>query len=55
MTSVDLKKIMEMKQIAMKRCEERIRDAAKQPPCQKKLDEMEKFGVTLSLKRKHGL
>lgn len=55
MTSVDLKKIMELKQIAMKRCEERILDAAERPPCQKKMDMMENYGVTMSLKRKHGL
>lgn len=55
MTSLDFKKIMELKQTAMRRCEERIHDAALKPPCVKKLETMESYGVTLSLKRKHGL
>ncbi|MDD1725228.1 MAG: hypothetical protein LUQ07_08905 [Methanospirillum sp.] len=55
MASLDLKKILELKQTAMRRCEERIRDAALKPPCIKKLEGMENYGVTTSLKRKHGL
>lgn len=55
MTPVDLNKIMQLKQMAMKRCEERIQDAAKRSPCSKRVEPVSDYGVTLSLKRKHGL
>ena len=57
MTSIDLNAIMKLKKTAMKRCEERIADAASHPCDQKKKCEeyQETYGVTRILKKRHGL
>jgi len=51
----DMKKILELKQIAMKRCEDRILEAASRPPCKKKLEDAESYGMTRRMKSKYGL
>lgn len=57
MVPVDLNAIMALKKAAMRRCEERIEEAASRPPCDRK--KMEEYsdchGVTQVLKRRHGL
>ncbi len=57
MTPVDLDAIMKLKKTAMKRCEERIIEAASIPPDQRKPREecLENYGVTRVLKKRHGL
>ncbi len=55
MVALDMKKILELKQIAMKRCEDRIREAAHRPPCTKQRQEAESFGMTRKMKSKYGL
>lgn len=55
MTLPDMKKILELKMLAMKRCQDRIDEAASRPPCQKKLEENPDYGITKSLKRKYDL
>jgi len=51
----DIKKILELKQVAMKRCEDRILEAARRPPCTKKLEDSENYGMTRRTKSKYGL
>jgi hypothetical protein len=51
----DMKKILELKKAAMKRCEDRINEAASRPPCQKNHEETPEYGVTIKLKKKYGL
>lgn len=51
----DMKKILDLKQIAMKRCEDRILEAASRSPCTKKLEESENYGMTRRTKSKYGL
>lgn len=57
MPSIDLNVIMKLKKTAMKRCEERILEAASLPPDEKKKKEecQETYGVTRILKKRHGL
>ena len=57
MTSIDMDVIMKLKKTAMKRCEERILEAASLPPEEKnkKNDYQETYGVTRVLKKRHGL
>ena len=57
MTPVDLDAIMRLKKTAMKRCEERIIEAASIPPDQRKPREEcpDNYGVTRVLKKRHGL
>jgi hypothetical protein len=51
----DMKKILELKQIAMKRCEDRILEAASRPPCTKHLEDTDSYGMTRRMKSKYGL
>ncbi|MDD3574057.1 hypothetical protein [Methanospirillum sp.] len=51
----DMKKILELKQIAMKRCEERILEAARRPPCKKRREDDDSYGMTRRMKSKYGL
>jgi hypothetical protein len=57
MAQIDFNAIMKLKMVAMKRCEERIEEAASRPPCSKKKfeDNPECYGVTRVLKKRHGL
>ena len=57
MTSIDMDVIMKLKKTAMKRCEERILEAASLPPDEKnrRIDCQETYGVTRILKKRHGL
>jgi hypothetical protein len=57
MSAIDLNAIMKLKQTAMKRCEERIMEAASLPPDQKmkRGTSQETYGVTGILKKRHGL
>ena len=55
MVMPDMKKILELKQQAMRRCEDRIKEAAAKPPCMKKFTEQSDYGVTRSMKSKYGL
>ena len=57
MTSIDMDVIMKLKKTAMKRCEERILEAASLPPDEKnrRSDCQETYGVTRILKKRHGL
>ena len=51
----DMKKLLELKQIAMKRCEERILEAARRPPCKKRLEDDDRHGMTRKMTSKYGL
>ncbi|HOJ97451.1 MAG TPA: hypothetical protein PK024_11530 [Methanospirillum sp.] len=51
----DMKKILELKQVAMKRCEDRILQAASRPPCTKHLEDTDSYGMTRRMKSKYGL
>jgi len=57
MPSIDFNTIIKLKKTAMKRCEERILEAASQPPGErKKIEEIpECYGVSQILKKRHGL
>ena len=57
MPPIDFNTIMQLKKAAMKRCEDRILEAASQPPGErKKIEEIpECYGVTQVLKKRHGL
>jgi hypothetical protein len=57
MPGIDLDAIMRLKKTAMKRCEERIIEAASLPPDQKRTEKecTESYGVTRLLKKRHGL
>jgi len=51
----DMKKLLELKQIAMKRCEERILEAARRPPCKKRREDDDSHGMTRKMNSKYGL
>lgn len=57
MAPVDLNAIIALKKAAMKRCEERIQEAASRPAGEKikGKDIPECYGVTQVLKKRHGL
>jgi hypothetical protein len=57
MAPVDLNAIMALKKAAIKRCEERILEAASRPEHEhKRIEEIpECYGVTQVLKKRHGL
>jgi hypothetical protein len=57
MSPVDFTAIMKLKKTAMKRCEERILEAASRSTDHQKKNEdsPDQYGVTQSVKKKHGL
>ena len=56
MTLPDMKKILELKMLAMKRCQDRIDEAASRPPLYRKnFEDAPDYGVSKNLKKKYGL
>ncbi len=56
MRPADLKKILNLRETVIRRCEERIEEARSNTPCRKKTEPAEEeTGFTRTLRKKHGL